>query len=179
MPPDLCGLPGPVGGRYVDSGTELHTRYLLEGSINGKDWIVLADMQNADTDRSHPYHVLDSEMMLRYIRVTFTETPYGCPVSISGLHVFGLGDGEKPARVDTGSSIMEDSMTCRLNWGKASGAIGYNVRFGVAPDKLYNSYQVYGKETAYLTTLNEGQDYWYAIDSFNENGITEGCTCKL
>ena len=118
-------------------------------------------------------------MPLRHIRVTCTEMPCNSPVSVSGLRVFGLGDGEKPCRVDTGSSVMEDPMTCRLTWSKADGAIGYNVRFGVAPDKLYASCQVYSQKEAYLTTLNGGMTYWYVIDAFNENGMTEGTVCKM
>ena len=179
MPPEACGLPGPVGGRYVDSGRELRTRYLLEGSADGERWVVLADQRSADTDRSHPYHVLEEDMRLRYVRVTCTETPYDSPVSVSGLRVFGLGDGGKPERVEGGDGLMEDPMTCRLTWDKADGAVGYNVRFGIAPDKLYSSYQVYGREEAYLTTLNAGEAYWYAVDAFNENGVTEGTVCKM
>lgn len=179
MPPEECGLPGPVGGRYVDSGHDLRTRYLLEGSADGEKWIVLADLRQADTDRSHPYHVLKEDAMLRYIRVTCEETPYHSAVSISGLRVFGLGEGEKPVKVEAGSGVMEDPMTCRLIWKKAAGAIGYNVRFGIAPDKLYSSFQVYGREEALITTLNAGQRYWYAIDAFNESGVTEGTVCAM
>ena len=123
--------------------------------------------------------MLNEDAKLRYIRVTCTETPYNSPVSISGLRVFGLGGGDKPGKVDAGGSVMEDPMTCRLTWNKAEGAVGYNVRFGVAPDKLYASFQVYGREEAYLTTLNDGVFYWYAIDAFNENGVTEGTICKM
>lgn len=179
MPPEACGLPGPVGGRYVDSGKELRTRYLLEGSADGAEWVTLADLREAETDRSHPYHVLKEDLPLRYIRVTCGETPYKSPVSISGLRVFGLGNGGKPSRVETGKSIMEDPMTCRLTWEKAEGAFGYNVRFGIAPDKLYASCQVYSQEEVLLTTLNAGETWWYAVDAFNENGVTEGCVCKM
>ena len=52
--------------------------------------------------------------------------------------------------------------------------MGYNVRFGIAPDKLYSSYQVYGETWVHMITLNADQKYYYAIDSFNENGITPG-----
>ena len=62
---------------------------------------------------------------------------------------------------------------------KADGAIGYNVRFGIAPDKLYSSYQVYGSEEALITTLNAGETYYYAIDAYNENGVTEGGVNKM
>lgn len=174
MPPEECGLPGPVGGRYVDSGKELRTRYLLEGSVDGESWMVLADMRQADTDRSHPYHVLPEDKTLRYIRLTCEETPYNSALSISGLRVFGHGNGTLPTQVTDCSAAMEDPMTCRLTWSKVENATGYHVRFGIAPDKLYAGYQVYGQEEACLTTLNAGKNYWYAIDTFNENGITEG-----
>ena len=62
---------------------------------------------------------------------------------------------------------------------KADGAIGYNVRFGIAPDKLYSSYQVYGSEEAFITTLNAGEACCYSIDAYNENGVTEGVVHKM
>ena len=62
---------------------------------------------------------------------------------------------------------------------KADGAIGYNVSFGIAPDKLYSSYQVYGSEEALITTLNAGETYYYAIDAYNEIGVTEGGVNKM
>jgi len=30
-----------------------------------------------------------------------------------------------------------------------------------------------------LTTLNKGVAYWYAIDSFNESGVTQGGVCGM
>ena len=56
----------------------------------------------------------------------------------------------------------------------AMGAQGVNIRYGIAPDKLYLSHLVYGAEEAALTTLTAGQNYYIAVDSFNENGVTPG-----
>ena len=179
MPAEECGASGAVGGRYVDSGKELRTRYLLEGSIDGESWSVLVDERRADTNRCHPYHVLRKAMPLRYIRVTGEEAPYGGHMCLSGLRVFGVGSGDKPEQVAVGSCVMEDSMSCRMTWKKAEGAIGYNVRFGIAPDKLYSSYQVYAQEEAFIITLNAGQEYYYAIDAYNENGVTAGCVHRM
>lgn len=179
MPPEACGLPGAVGGRYVGSGKQLRTRYLLEGSLDGENWTTLVDARTTEDDRSHPYHVLAQDTQLRFVRITCEETPYNSLVSISGLRVFGIGNGEKPQRVAGGHAVMEDPMTCRLTWDKAEGATGYNVRFGIAPDKLYASYQVYGSEEAFITTLNAGETYYYAIDAYNENGVTEGGVNKM
>lgn len=179
MPPEECGLPGPAGARYVDSGRQLRTRYLLEGSLDGETWTILADARHTTEDRSHPYHVLAQDMPLRYVRITCEETPYDSHLSISGLRVFGIGNGEKPQQVFNGHVCMENPMTCRLTWDKAEHATGYNVRFGIAPDKLYASYQVYGSEEAFITTLNAGETYYYANEAYNENGVTEGSVNKM
>lgn len=53
-------------------------------------------------------------------------------------------------------------------------AQGCNIRYGIAPDKLYQSWLVYGVKELDLSTLMAGQDYYLRVDSFNENGITEG-----
>lgn len=63
-------------------------------------------------------------------------------------------------------------MTCRLIWKPVANAQGYNIRYGIAPDKLCNSYLVYDHSEILLTTLNVNQNYYYTIDTFNENGIT-------
>ena len=65
-------------------------------------------------------------------------------------------------------------MGCIIRFDEAKDARGYNIRFGVAENKLYNSYQVYEKNEVLLTTLNADQDYYLAVDSFNENGIRKG-----
>lgn len=53
-------------------------------------------------------------------------------------------------------------------------AQGCNIRYGIAPDKLYQSWLVYGVQELDLSTLMAGQDCYLRVDSFNENGITEG-----
>jgi hypothetical protein len=54
------------------------------------------------------------------------------------------------------------------------GAVGYNVRWGIGKDKLYQTYQVFadrGNELE-LRALTVGQDYYLAIEAFNENGVS-------
>ncbi len=160
--------------RYVDSGTSLRTRYLLEGSLDGESWFTLRDLSQAETDLPHPYFVLTPGTSLRYIRLTGVALPYGKKLAISGIRVFGLGTGSRCEAVTRCSAVMEDAMTCRLTWQAVADAQGYNVRYGIAPDKLYNSWLVYDDCQLLLTTLNAGQTYYYAIDAFNENGITPG-----
>ena len=53
------------------------------------------------------------------------------------------------------------------------------MRYGIAPDKLYLSWLVYDANEVDLSTLIKGQNYYIRVDSFNENGITEGNVLKL
>jgi len=48
------------------------------------------------------------------------------------------------------------------------------VRWGIAPSKLYQTYQHFADEgtTLELRALNVGQSYWAAIESFDENGVS-------
>ncbi len=70
-------------------------------------------------------------------------------------------------------------MTIKLRWKASDRAIGYNIRYGIASDKLYNSHMVYGQTEVLLTMLNAGQTYYAAVDSFGEGGVTEGKSDSL
>ena len=63
-----------------------------------------------------------------------------------------------------------------MSWKAAEGAKGYLVRFGIAPDYLNQTIQVKGgdKTTLALHILTKGVKYYYTVDSYNENGVTEG-----
>ncbi|HEU4723629.1 MAG TPA: hypothetical protein VFS59_19910, partial [Gemmatimonadaceae bacterium] len=51
---------------------------------------------------------------------------------------------------------------------------GYNVRWGIAPTKLHQTYQRFADDgtTLELRALTVGQSYWAAIESFDENGVS-------
>ena len=52
--------------------------------------------------------------------------------------------------------------------------VGYNLRWGIAPTKLYQTYQRFADQgtTLELRALNVGVAYWVAIESFDENGVS-------
>ena len=60
-----------------------------------------------------------------------------------------------------------------ITWDKQPAAQGYNILWGIAPDKLYNSWMVYDKNSLLLKSLSVDQTYYFSIESFNENGISE------
>jgi hypothetical protein len=48
------------------------------------------------------------------------------------------------------------------------------VRFGLAPDRLFDNYQVYGATNVDIHSLNTGVPYYFAVDAVNDSGVTRG-----
>ncbi len=58
---------------------------------------VLADKSDAETNLPHDFIVKEEGVQIRYLKLTVFEVPYNQNPCISGLRVFGLGNGEKPS----------------------------------------------------------------------------------
>ena len=67
-----------------------------------------------------------------------------------------------------------DERNAFISWNAVPGVVGYNLRWGIAPSKLYQTYQRFRDQgtTLELRALNVGQSYWIAIESFDENGVS-------
>ncbi|MEM9422545.1 MAG: discoidin domain-containing protein, partial [Pseudomonadota bacterium] len=158
--------------RTIEHGDKL--QYILEGSDDGEHWTSLADKQSVQTDRPHDLIVLDNSLRLRFLRLKSIAMPFGGNFAVSGFRVFGKGNGPRPERIDQFTFTRDDPRTAVLNWHRTPAAVGYNIRWGIHPDKLYSSWMVYGQAELSLGALTKGADYWIAIDAFNENGVTKG-----
>ena len=151
----------------------LRQRYLVEASVDGARWRVLVDYRNSFRDAPHNYIELDQPIEARYIRYRHHYVP-GKNLAMGNIRVFGLGRGKKPATVKGFTVVREaDERNVRISWKAVKGAQGYNVLWGVAPDKLYSSWMVYGDNSLDLRALTVGQKYYFAIEAFNENGISQ------
>ncbi len=151
----------------------LRQRYLVEASVDGARWRVLVDYRNSFRDAPHNYIELDQPIEARYIRYRHHYVP-GKNLAMGNIRVFGLGRGKKPATVKGFTVVREaDERNVRISWKVVKGAQGYNVLWGVAPDKLYSSWMVYGDNSLDLRALTVGQKYYFAIEAFNENGISQ------
>ncbi len=163
-----------TGGRFTFWDSQI-TEYTLEVSVDGSSWEIVLDTHNNKTDFSHHFLVLDKVNEARYLRVSNFTIPFGGVPAISGLRVFGKGKGDVPQQVENIKfSRSEDGLNILLNWDAIKIADGYNVRYGIAPEKMYNSWQVVGKNELDLSTINKNQRYFIAIDSYNANGVTTG-----
>jgi hypothetical protein len=73
-----------------------------------------------------------------------------------------------------------DQRDATIRWVKVPGAVGYNIRFGIRPDRLTQTYQLWADQLGTGTTLekdlrslNSGVRYWVAIEAFNESGVSK------
>lgn len=146
------------------------SHYTVEVSLDGVQWQVLEDVAR---ECSNGYYEYPEGVRARYVRVVGGSLPYGQALRVSGLRVFGNGDGEKPAQARA-AVRRAGPLDGLVRWEPIPGAQGCNVRYGAAPDKLYQSWLVYGANEVKLSTLIAGQRYFVRVDSFNENGITTG-----
>ena len=173
-------VPGKIRGttqaRYIEEA-ETVTQYLLEGSVDGEDFFVLEDKTQADTDLSHDFLVYENGIELRYIRISNMKVPYDQNPCISGMRVFGKGVGDLPEQagyeVVRSSGIDMEVMIKPWEKDMSDGTTGYNILWGLKPDKLYHSYLTYDSRKR-IGALVKGESYYVRVDSFNENGITEG-----
>ncbi len=162
------------GDRRIELSPQI-SHYTLEASADGVTWTLLEDVAR---ECSNGYYEYKDGICARYIRLTGGELPYGQVMRVSGLRVFGNGSGEK-CEAARAKAVRVSDLEAVVSWEPVENAQGCNVRYGVAPDKLYMSWMVYGADEVKLTTLIKGQEYYVAVDSFNENGITPGEIIKV
>jgi hypothetical protein len=153
---------------------DLYHRFTIDHSDDGTRWNHMINQSQSQTDNSHFYVQLDNKVETRYLRITNVEVPGG-HFAISDFRAFGKGHGPKPgmpARFDAVRN-QENMRTVILNWDGSENATGYNISFGIDKSKLYQNYMVYDDTTLTINSLNSNQDYYFSIESFNENGITD------
>lgn len=162
--------------RYIDDNVQ-PTRWVLYYSLDGKQYTILEDKSEADTDLPHDLVVREQGFKARFIRLTIISVPYAQKPCISGLRVFGKGAGNPPEKV---YDLVAQRMSHLDMLIKFKGnAIGYNILWGLHPDKLYHSYLVYGKNEQAIRALVKRKEYYVRVDAFNENGITHGDVVKV
>ncbi|MCL6601266.1 MAG: family 43 glycosylhydrolase [Paenibacillus sp.] len=164
-------------GRFIDERQHF-TRWLLEGSLDGKEYFVIEDKSQANSDLSHDLVVKEEGMKARYIKCTVKELPYNQSACISGLRVFGIGEGPLPESTRGTQTNLISDLDLQVLW-EEDDAVGHNVIWGLAPDKLYHSYMIFGCNQVTLSALIKGQPLYVRVDAFNEKGITEGEVLKV
>jgi hypothetical protein len=157
--------------RYIDTEKRI-TRWLLEGSADGETYFTIADKRRAETNLGNDFVMPEGGVRARYLKLTVLEVPFRQRICVSGLRVFGRGEGELPRAPKAKAERLGD-LDMLVSWAD-TGAVGYNVLWGYAPDKLYHSYMVFGAAEKKIGALMKGEPVWVRVDAFNEVGVTEG-----
>ncbi len=158
-----------------NSDSTVYTQFKLLHSKDGKRWEVLTDVsKEPKRDRACAYVALSQPVRTRYLRYEHIYTA-GPHLAISDVRIFGNTPGKLPA-TPTGLSIVrqQDQRNVDIRWEKVPGAVGYNIRWGIAPDKLYQTYQIWADQptSLELRALSVEVPYFFAIEAFNEVGIS-------
>ena len=119
-------------------------------------------------------------MRARFVRLTIYAVPYGVAPCISGLRVFGKGNGSRPNQAEV-SVVRTSPLDFLVSTGDDPDVTGYTVLWGDTPEQLYHSWMVMGSriDRKRIGALVKGQEYYVRVDAFNENGITEGKVEKI
>lgn len=166
-------------GRFADS-PDIYTEFELQGSADGRRWSKLAETERPRRDRPNAYFQLERPAKVRYVRYVHGHIG-GAHLAINDLRVFGNAEGAAPAMPGVVTAVREkDQRNARVTWRKVPGAVGYNVMWGVRPDRLTLTYQVFADELGSgetgkqdLRALNLGVGYYAAVEAFNETGVSK------
>ena len=151
----------------------LRHRFTLQTSEDGKNWQTVVDRSNSYKDSPNAYIVLPQPVKAKFVRYNNIKVP-GNNFAMSEIRVFGLGLGKKPAGVKDFEVIRQhDRRDAAFSWNPVKGAQGYNIRWGIAPDKMYQSWLVYDVNEHFMRCLDRDTPYYFSIEAFNENGISE------
>src|SRR6476659_1555227 len=157
---------GKINGQYH--------QYKLSYSVDGKKWNMLVDKSNNKTDVPHEYVELEKPVQARFIKLENIHMPTG-KFAISGLRIFGNGNGGKPDGVKDFIVLRteKDKRSGWLKWRPGNNAYAYNIYYGTAPDKLYNCIMVHENNEYWFKGMDKLKTYYFSIEAVNENGVSE------
>ena len=165
-------------GRFADA-PDIYTEFELQHSTDGKRWQTLARTEAPRRDRPNAYFELPEPVRTRFVRYVHGHVG-GANLAISDLRVFGNADGRAPSVPGRVTAIRHpDERDATVRWARVPGATGYNLRFGIRPERLTLTHQLWADELGpgpllekELRSLNVGVPYWVAVEAFNETGVS-------
>jgi|GEM_PF-255564 len=148
----------------------LYQQYIIEKSLDGMNWEMLVDKSQNTQDVPHDYLELENPVNARYIKITNVFLPPGMGFfAIRDLRIFGNSDQAVFTKVHdfTVERNPADGRDAIVRWSPVPGADGYLIRYGVAPDKLYNHYIVYDADSVFIRSLNRNVEYYFDVEAFD------------
>lgn len=157
-----------------DRADDLYHQYRIYASDNGKDWKLVVDKSDNGKDVPHDYVELSKPLRTRYLKLENLHMPSG-QFCLSGFRVFGLDPDAAAPEAVKGLKVKRDKADPRnamISWKAVPGAYGYNIYYGIAPDKLYNAITVYDALEYDMRGLDRDTPYFFAIEALGEGGVS-------
>jgi xylan 1,4-beta-xylosidase len=166
-------------GRFADT-PDIYTEFTLQASTDGAHWQEIARTELPRRDRPNAYFELASPVRARFIRYVHGHVG-AANLAISDIRVFGNAGGPLPSTpANISASRHTDERDATIRWTRVVGTVGYNIRFGIRPDRLTLTHQLWADELGNsgtlereLRSLNAGVPYWVAVEAFNESGVSK------
>lgn len=132
---------------------------------------MVIDKSNNVQDLRSDYTELPAPVYARYVKLTNVFTPDDGKFAVKALRVFGNPEEATWTKVENVTVVRDklDRRYAHLVWEQVDGAEGYIVRYGIAPDKLYNSYMVYWDSYLDIPSLNVDPEYYFEVEAFSSN----------
>ncbi len=156
------------------SDSTVYTQFRVQASRDGRTWTPIADLTGERRDRPNAYVELPAPVRARWVRWEHVHVG-AAHLAVSDLRVFGTAGGGVPATPGGVAARRDaDARNALVTWRAVPGAVGYNVRWGIAPAKLYQTYQRWADQgtRAEIRALTVGQPYWFAVEAFDERGVS-------
>lgn len=151
-------------------------QYIVEGSLNGTDWQLLADRSQNTKDQIYELIVLDKKIKNQFVRIKNTKDFATGYFSIADIRLFGNAKGKVPKQVS--NFIVErnkDRRRIAFTWDKQPSAEGYVIRWGASPEHIDNAIMMYDNQ-AELGFFDRDITYYMTIEAFNESGKSKSST---
>jgi hypothetical protein len=162
-----------VDSSFLGKSLGVYHQYKMYYSMDGKKWKTLVDKSDNKKDVPHDYLELEFPVQARYIKLENIHMPTG-KFAVSGLRVFGNGNGPKPEAVKDLIVLRteKDKRSAWLKWRPVNNAYAYNIYYGTAPDKLYNCIMVHNANEYWFKAMDSRKSYYFTIEAINENGVS-------
>ncbi|MEP6596415.1 MAG: family 43 glycosylhydrolase [Ginsengibacter sp.] len=167
-------FPKEMDSIFLGKTLGLFHQYKIYYSFDAKKWTVLIDKSNNRSDVPHDYVELEKPVQARFIKLENIHMPTG-KFAISGLRIFGNGNGTKPDTVKNFIILRteKDKRSAWLKWRPVDNAYAYNIFAGTSPDKLYTCIMVHDSNEYYYKAMDLGKTYYFTIEAINENGVSQ------
>lgn len=148
---------------------EQYQSYTVEVSDDNENWTLIIDKSNNTEDLRSDYIELPTPVYARYIKLTNVFTPDEGKFAVKALRAFGNPDKATFTKVEN-VTVMRDKLDRRkasIVWEQVDGAEGYIVRYGVDPNRLFNSYTIYWDNYLNIKSLNVDPEYYFEVEAFS------------